>query len=148
MCRTCELIRRRDDGEAPLWDAIARYDGWDLVHSYNTSLEGWLVLVLRRHAESVADLTTDEAVELGLLVQRVSAALIAVTGCAKTYIAQFAEHPLHPHVHVHVVPRPVDIADDVGPKVFRRLGVPEPERVDEERMMELALSLRMTMKVQ
>lgn len=46
---SCELIKRRDDGLAPLWDAIVRTEGWDLAHAYNTSLEGWLVLVARRH---------------------------------------------------------------------------------------------------
>jgi hypothetical protein len=47
---TCELIARQDAGIAPPWDAILRTDYWDIVHAYNTSLPGWLVLVLRRHA--------------------------------------------------------------------------------------------------
>jgi len=142
-CRTCELIERRDRGGAPTWDSIVRFSGWDLVHSYDTSLEGWLVLVARRHIESLADLTDGEAAELGSLIRRVSAAQIDVTGCVKTYVAQFAEHPQHPHVHVHVVARSADLPDaDIGPNVFRRLGVPVGERVGEDRMTALALALR------
>ena len=44
----CELLAARDRGEAPDWDCIARTPQWDVVHSNNTSLPGWLVLVLRR----------------------------------------------------------------------------------------------------
>jgi RimJ/RimL family protein N-acetyltransferase/diadenosine tetraphosphate (Ap4A) HIT family hydrolase len=142
-CRTCELVRRRDQGEAPVWDCILRTDGWDLVHAYDTSLAGWMVLVLRRHATSVAALTEPEAVELGRLVRAVSVALEDVTGCLKTYVVQFAEHPLHPHVHVHVIPRRPDLAAaEIGPGIFARLGVPEAERVAQPRLNQIAEALR------
>lgn len=142
-CRTCELVRRRDDGEAPLWDRIVRTPSWDVVHCDGTSLEGWIVLALRRHAPALGDLTDAEADELGPLVRDVSQAVAAVTGCAKTYVAQFAEHPLHPHVHVHVIPRAADIDDaEKGPGIFARLGQPEEEWVPEARRDELALALR------
>ncbi|MEM9566104.1 MAG: HIT family protein, partial [Actinomycetota bacterium] len=138
-CKTCALVRRRDDGSAPPWDSILRTPGWDLVHSYNTALEGWLVLVARRHRTALAELTDDEADELGPLIRRVSIALHEVTGCAKTYVAQFAEHPDHRHVHVHVVPRATDHpADALGPNVFRLIGDGIAEPVGEERMDELA----------
>jgi diadenosine tetraphosphate (Ap4A) HIT family hydrolase len=142
-CRTCELLERRDRGEAPDWDAIVRTDAWDVVHCDSTSLLGWIVLVLRRHVAAVADLTDDEAVELGPLVRRVSRALHDLWGCEKTYIVQFAEHPAHRHVHVHVIPRSTDLDEDRrGPGVFRFLGVPEAERVSEEDMDAFAVSLR------
>lgn len=143
LCLTCELAERRDAALAPVWDSILRTAGWDLVHSYNTSHEGWLVLVARRHITSLADLLHDEAAELGPLVQRVSAALAQVTGCEKTYLAQFAESPDHRHVHIHVVARPKDLGSDlIGPGIFKLLGVDEPQRVTEKRMNELALALR------
>ncbi len=56
-CRTCELIGRRDSGEAPPWDRIVRTLGWDVAHAYGTSVEGWMVLVVRRHITAVAELT-------------------------------------------------------------------------------------------
>jgi diadenosine tetraphosphate (Ap4A) HIT family hydrolase len=142
-CRTCELTHRRDEGGAPAWDSILRTAGWDVVHAYDTSIAGWLVLVLRRHVTSIAALTDAEAVELGRLVRGVSVALEQVTGCVKTYVVQFAEHPLHPHVHVHVIPRPADLsAAEIGPGIFTRLGVPEAERVSQEQMNQVAEALR------
>ena len=141
-CMTCALVARRDAGEAPPWDAIYRGAAWDVVHSYNTSLPGWLVLVARRHIAALDELTDEEAVELGLLIRRASVALKAVTGCAKTYVIQFAEAAEHPHVHFHVVPRMADMPDDrrsLG--VFGYLGVPEAERVPEEAMNAVAAAV-------
>jgi diadenosine tetraphosphate (Ap4A) HIT family hydrolase len=142
-CLTCQLLARRDAGEAPLWDCIYRAKYWDVVHSYNTSLPGWLVLVARRHIEAIAETTEDEAIELGQLQRRVSIALQQVTGCPKTYVVQFAEAKEHPHVHFHVIPRMADLPDDKrGPKVFDYLGVPEEQRVCEAGMNELAHRIR------
>jgi diadenosine tetraphosphate (Ap4A) HIT family hydrolase len=142
-CMSCQLIRRRDDGTAPPWDAIVRTEGWDLAHAYDASLEGWLVLVARRHLTALSQMTDAEAQELGLLIARVSAALEAATGGERTYIAQFAEHPDHRHVHVHVIPRAADLpGDQRGPRIFSRLGVNDTERVSETLMNNLAARLR------
>ena len=143
QCQTCELVARRDRGEAPPWDAIYRSQYWDVVHSFNTSLEGWLVLVARRHIAAIDEMSDEEAVELGRLIRRVSLALKETTGCVKTYVVQFAEAAGHPHVHFHVVPRMADQPDDRrGPNIFRYLGVADEERVSEARMNELAAQVR------
>jgi diadenosine tetraphosphate (Ap4A) HIT family hydrolase len=106
-CLTCDLVRRRDAGDAPLWDNIHRTAHWDVVHSYNTSLPGWLVLVARRHVAAIDELTE------------------------------------HPHVHFHVIPRmAAQPADRRGPRVFAYLGVPDEERVSEERMNAIAVEVR------
>jgi diadenosine tetraphosphate (Ap4A) HIT family hydrolase len=126
-CHTCLLTARRDAGEAPPWDHILRTPSWDLAHAFSTSVEGWLVLVARRHITAVADLTDEEAVSLGPLIKQVSAALHEVVGCEKTYVVQFAEHPQHPHVRVHVIARALDLdSSAVGPGIFSRMGVPRP----------------------
>ncbi len=138
-CRTCELVARRDAGGAPPWDAILRTSAWDVVHAYGTALEGWLVLATRRHITAVADMDGTEAGELGPLVQRVSRALQEELGCTKTYVAQFAEDPRHPHVHFHVIPRRADQpAEWKGPRIFSQLGVAEELCVPESRMNEIA----------
>lgn len=138
-CETCRRLIARSQGTAPVWDAIYRTNFWDVVHSYNTSLPGWLVLIAHRHIEALADLTPPEALELGLLIQRVSYALQAVTGCVKTYVIQFAEAAEHPHVHFHIVPRMREQPHERrGPHIFGYLGVAEHERVDEATMNELA----------
>lgn len=138
-CLTCELIARRDRGEAPAWDSIHRSKSWDLVHAFNTSLPGWLALVARRHIEAIDELTEEEAAELGVLLRLASAALREITGCVKTYVMQFAEAEGHGHVHFHVVPRMADQpAERRSVGIFGYLGVPEEERVSEERMNEIA----------
>jgi diadenosine tetraphosphate (Ap4A) HIT family hydrolase len=142
-CYTCELVARRDAGQAPLWDAILRTQYWDVVHSYNTSLRGWLVLVARRHMAAIAEMTEAEAVELGSLMRRVSLALQEVTGCVKTYVIQFAEHPDHPHVHFHIVPRLMDHPEARrSTNIFSYLGVAPEERVSEATMNEVAVLVR------
>jgi diadenosine tetraphosphate (Ap4A) HIT family hydrolase len=142
-CKTCELIARRDAGIAPLWDCIYRTPFWDVVHSYNSALPGWLVLVARRHITAVDALTDEEAAELGRLLQRTSRALKDITGCQKTYVMQFAEMAEHPHVHFHVVPRRADLPENRrSTKIFGYLGVSEEERVPEEVMNEIGLRVR------
>ena len=142
-CRTCELIVRRDANSAPLWDCIYRTPLWDVVHSYDTALPGWLVLVARRHIESLDQLTDPEAVELGQLIHRTSFALKEVTGCVKTYVIQFAEKPEHSHVHFHIIPRMADQPENRHSiQVFGYLGVPEEERVSQEVMNIIAAKVR------
>jgi diadenosine tetraphosphate (Ap4A) HIT family hydrolase len=142
-CKTCELIARRDAGNAPLWDCIYRTQFWDVVHSYNTALPGWLVLVLRRHIEAIDALTNEEAAELGILLRRTSLALRENTGCVKTYVMQFAEMAEHPHVHFHVVPRMADLPEERrSTKIFGYLGVSEEARVSEELMNDIAAKLQ------
>jgi diadenosine tetraphosphate (Ap4A) HIT family hydrolase len=142
-CRTCELVARRNQGAAPPWDAVLRTAHWDVVHAFGTDVEGWMVLVTRRHIASVAEMTDDEAAEFGPLLLRVSTALGEAVGCERTYVAQFAEAEGHHHVHVHVVPRMPDQPDEAkGPRVFSRLGLPDDRCVPEARMNELATRLR------
>ena len=142
-CRTCSLGARRDSGDAPPWDSIVRTRAWDVVHAFGSSVVGWTVLVARRHITALADRTDEEALDLGPLIRNVSRALHQITGCRKTYVVQFPEHPDHPHVHVHVIPRPVDLPDELqGPGIFRQLGVQEGQGVPEVRMNEVALRLR------
>ena len=121
------------------WDCIQRTASWDVVHAFGTSLEGWTVLVVRRHISSPPELSIDEAAELGALIQSVSRAIETVTGCEKTYVVQFAEHPDHPHVHVHLIPRQADLAADLrGPGVSRLQGVDDETRVTDRRMNEIS----------
>ena len=147
-CHTCELAARRERGEAPLWDSIYQTEHWQVAHAYNTSLPGWLVLVLRRHLTALAELTEAEALELGRLIRHVSLALHEAVGCAKTYVMQFAEQEEHRHVHVHVVPRMADQPPEVrGPRIFAYLGVAPEERLDEQAMDELARRLRQHLRL-
>ena len=114
-----------------------------MAHAVGTALPGWLVLVPRRHVTAIAELTDDEAAGLGAWQVRLSRALHAVTGCAKTYVVQFAEAHGFGHVHFHVVPRMPGMPEELrGPRVFQLLGREAPDSVPPERMDEIAVALR------
>jgi len=142
-CKSCELVARRDAGTAPLWDCIYRTQYWDVAHCYGTTLPGWLVLIVHRHIPSIDELTEAEANELGQLLRLTSAALKAVTGCVKTYVLQFAEHPEHPHVHFHVIPRMAGLPEDRrSTNIFSYFGASEGEQVSEEEMNAIGFKVR------
>lgn len=142
-CHTCELIKQRDNGDAPLWDSIYRTTSWDVVHSYDTALLGWIVLVSRRHIDAISQMTENEAIELGKLIHQVSLILEEVTDCIKTYVIQFAESLQHPHVHFHIVPRMADQPlERKSVNIFKYLGVEDSERISKEDMNVLAMQMR------
>ena len=105
-------------------------------------------LVVRRHMTAVADMTEDEAAELGPLVKEVSRVVQEVVDCDKTYVVQFAEHQDHRHVHVHVIPRARDLPHEYqGPRVFSLLGVPDDLAVSAERMTAIAQQLDVQLQI-
>ena len=98
---------------------------WRVEHGHPVAVSGWLVLVLRRHARALHELTTAEADALGHWLPRLATALHAVTGCELEYVMQFAEGDGFHHVHFHVVARAPDWPADLrGRRVFAALGVP------------------------
>jgi diadenosine tetraphosphate (Ap4A) HIT family hydrolase len=140
-CYTCRV--NADLSSLPARDLIGVDGWWRVGHAFGTSLPGWLVLVPRRHVTRIADLTDAEAVRLGVWQVSLSRALEVVTGCTKTYIAQFAEAPGHHHVHLHVVPRQADLAEDLlGPGIFSLLGKTGDDALSAADMDALALDLR------
>lgn len=141
-CDSCIRIATRDAGTAPSWDNVHRTSGWDVAHCYDTSLLGWTVLITRRHITSIDQLTADEAQQLGELLRNVSIVLKAELGCEKTYVMQFAEHPRHPHVHFHVVPRAADLPEEhLSTNIFTCLGVPAEQRVPDAQMVALGQAM-------
>ncbi|MEH1164046.1 HIT family protein [Micromonospora sp. CPCC 205539] len=140
-CYSCRTNERVDT--LPPREVVAVDEHWRIAHAFDSALPGWLVLVPRRHVASIADLTDAEAASLGTWQVRLSRALRTVTGCAKTYVAQFAEEEGFAHVHFHVVPRMADQpADRRGPRVFAYLDAPPDQRVDEQQRDDLAVALR------
>ncbi|MDR7276573.1 HIT family protein [Catenuloplanes atrovinosus] len=127
----------------PPRELVGADERWRVAHAFDSALPGWLVLVPRRHVESIAELTDAEAAGLGVWQVRLSRALRAVTGCAKTYLVQFAEKEGFAHVHFHVVPRMPDVPEDRrGPRVFGYLGAPEDQRVSVQEQDVIATALR------
>jgi diadenosine tetraphosphate (Ap4A) HIT family hydrolase len=139
-CYSC--ARNAELSQLPPRESVACDDHWRVAHAFNTALPGWLVLIPRRHVTAIAQLTDTEAVALGRWQVRLSRALAAVTGCAKIYVAQFAEGEGFAHVHFHLVPRRPDMpAEQRGPRVFGLLGPTGGAHVNEQDRDDIALAL-------
>jgi diadenosine tetraphosphate (Ap4A) HIT family hydrolase len=103
---------------------------WLVEHAYPVGLLGWMVLVLRRHAGALHELTPEEFRELGDLQAALVPALRALTACEKEYVACFAEAPGFRHVHVHVVPVPAALPASLrGARVMTLLAEGEAASV-------------------
>jgi diadenosine tetraphosphate (Ap4A) HIT family hydrolase len=76
-------------------------------HAYPTQLLGWLVIVLRRHAEALHELTRDELLELASIQYDVIAELYAALHCQKEYLACYAELAHFQHIHSMSYPSPL-----------------------------------------
>ena len=139
-CYSCQ--GNADVDQLPFRDRIAVDEFWRVAHAFDSALPGWLVLLPRRHVTTIAELTDAEAASLGMWQVRLSQALRMVTNCVKTYVAQFAEAEGFAHVHFHIVPRPVDLADELrGPRVFGLLGAGDRPQVGDAAMDKLAAEL-------
>ena len=128
-CTTCRAIA----GEVVLTNGprLEVDEYWRVEHCHPVAIEGWLVLVLRRHARSLHELTELESAALGHWLSVLPKALHAVTGSELEYVMQFAEGDGFHHVHVHLVARaPEWPADWRGPRVFAAFGVDDPVSAD------------------
>ncbi|MEU6036957.1 HIT family protein [Actinomadura sp. NPDC047616] len=140
-CLICDENARL--GSLPPREHLASDQYWRVAHAFGTGLRGWLVLVPLRHVTAIAELTDAEAAGLGQWQVRLSRALHAATGCAKTYVAQFAEAEGFSHVHFHIVPRMRDLAAELrGPKVFALLSQSEGRVLSESQRDEIAADIR------
>jgi diadenosine tetraphosphate (Ap4A) HIT family hydrolase len=140
-CRPCEIQRGIDT--APVSERIYWDGTWRIAHALDSALPGWLVLIPARHVLSLCELDAVETASLGPLLAAASRALVTVTGCAKTYLASFAEKDGFAHLHVHLIPRAPDLdAAMRGPGIFAYLGGPAGARVPAPDRERLALALR------
>ncbi|GAB2707803.1 HIT family protein [Kitasatospora kifunensis] len=143
-CYSCSQTALLPD--LPPRESVAVDENWRVAHAFGTGLLGWLVLVPRRHVTTIAELTAQEAAALGGWQVRLSQALTEVTGCSKTYLAQFSEAPGFSHLHFHLVPRPAELDPQLrGPGVFALLGNPAHPEPDTEAMDEVARRLRVSL---
>ena len=105
-------------------------DFWLLEHAYPTALKGWLVVVLKRHAEALHELTPAEFAELGAIQARATRLLFELLDCEKEYALCLAEAEHFKHIHVHLVPKPRDLPDEFkATRVFALLKVALEEAV-------------------
>ena len=107
-----------------------------MEHAYPVQMTGWLVIVLKRHAEALHELTADEFAELGALLSRLTRFLFEELHCEKEYISCYAEMEHFRHIHVHVFARPPDLPDELkGGKSFALLKVAPEEAVPADKIV-------------
>ncbi|MCF3962308.1 HIT family protein [Streptomyces fuscigenes] len=140
-CYACGREAEFDD--LPPRERVAHDQYWRVAHALDTPVPGWLVLLPRRHVAAVHDLTDAEAAALGVWQVGLSRALRSTTGCAKTYVVQFAEAEGFAHVHFHIVPRMADLRPEHrGPGIFDLLRRPGRRHVTAEEADRTAHALR------
>ena len=124
-CRTCQA----ETGEVSLTNAprLVETTHWRIERVHPCSIPGWMVVVLRRHAAAIHELSETEWTDLTTLLRALSLAMREVLAAEKEYVIQFAEAAGHAHVHFHVVARTADWpVSQTGPRVFDALRDGEP----------------------
>ena len=127
-CLSCRSI----SGEKRISPGPTIYEGtyWLVEHAYPTSLQGWLVIVLKRHAEALHELSKEEFAELAEIQYRLAQIMRQDTQVEKEYMACFAEGSGFNHIHIHFVAKPKDLPAELkGPAVFKVLQVDEAHAV-------------------
>lgn len=97
---------------------------WRLVVIRNQNLLGKCMLVLRRHAESVSDLSADEWSELQAEIAEATALLDRAFGPDHFNFA-FLQN-IDAHVHLHVIPRYAS-AREFGGRTYVDEDFPGPQ---------------------
>ena len=116
-CLSCRSL----SGEQRISPGPFIYEGthWVIDHAYPTQLRGWLVLVLKRHAEALHELSDEEFAEMADLQRRVTRMLRQEFDCTKEYTICLAEAEGFAHIHIHMVPRPRDLPEHLkGQHIF------------------------------
>ena len=135
-CLACELA----EGRRPLpGGRIFASAHWLVEHSVGPLGLGCLIVKPRRHVTSVADLQSDEAGELGPLLQKASAVARDLVAADQVYNCMWSHAGGVPG-HIHFVVQPVTI-DQMqsfgcyGPSLqvamFTSGAAPDPEAVEQ-----------------
>ena len=122
---------------------------WYVEHAYPVRMVGWLVLVLKRHAEALHELSMEEFAELGVLQGVVAKLLYSEMGCQKEYTMCFGEADHFNHVHVHMVAKSHDLPHELqGARIFSMLTAGEGEPLPPEEIADFCTHLRSKLKME
>ncbi len=128
VCLTC----KSNSGEQRISPGPTIYEGkyWLVEHAYPVKRVGWLVIVLKRHAEALHDLSLEEFAELGGLLALTTHFLSEELHNQKEYISCYGEAEGFPHIHFHVFAKPADLPEELkGGKSFSLLKVSREDAV-------------------
>ena len=133
-CLACELIAQPDSLPG---GRIHETAGWSVEHCVGPLGVGTLIVKPFRHCIHLADLTEQEARELGPLLRQVAACVEQLSAADQTYVCLWSHAGWTP-VHIHFVVQPVKNSDrerfsGPGPSLqaamFARREQPPPEEV-------------------
>jgi diadenosine tetraphosphate (Ap4A) HIT family hydrolase len=140
-CWTC----KSNAGEQRISPGPTIFEGqyWLVEHAYPVKTIGWLVIVLKRHAEALHELTTEEFTELAQIQAKLTKALFEELHREKEYISCYAEAEHFYHIHFHVFAKPPDLPDELkGGKSFALLKVKPEEAVPPDEIIEFCELLK------
>ena len=88
-CWTC----KSNTGEKRISPGPTIFEGnyWLAEHAYPVQIIGWLVIVLKRHAEALHELTLEEFAELAQIQAKLVRLLHEELPCEKEYVSYYAE---------------------------------------------------------
>jgi diadenosine tetraphosphate (Ap4A) HIT family hydrolase len=127
-CWTC----KSNSGEKRISPGPTIYEGnyWLVEHAYPVKVVGWLVVVLKRHAEALHELRVEEFAELALIQAKAIYALHEELNPEKEYVSCYAEMEHFRHIHFHVFAKPSDLPEELkGGHSFALLKVTPEEAI-------------------
>jgi diadenosine tetraphosphate (Ap4A) HIT family hydrolase len=140
-CYSCRAV----SGEERISPGPIIYAGgyWLVEHAYPSAHTGWLVIVLRRHAEALHELSDAEFDELARIQARLTRLLHQELGSEKEYLAFYAEMEHFRHVHLHMVAKTPGWPEHLlGTKSFALLKVSAAEAIPPEEIRAFCERLR------
>ena len=116
-CSMCEEVAGRI---VPPGGVVYRNEWWEVGHHPGQETDpGELIVKLRRHAESLAELTSEEAAAMGPVLRAAVAAVERVVRPERVYVASYGERLRH--VHFFLLPRTTSLpAGHVTSDLYRR----------------------------
>lgn len=97
---------------------------WNIEHAYPSGVLGWLVIVLKRHCESLHELSKEEFVELHVIQKKIIVELHKYLNTKKEYVVCFSEGEHFNHIHFHIIPKTEEFLDEnKGVNVFKLLKI-------------------------
>jgi diadenosine tetraphosphate (Ap4A) HIT family hydrolase len=127
-CWTC----KSNSGEKRISPGPTIFKGnyWLVEHAYPVKTVGWIVIVLKRHAEALHEIAAEEFIELAQVQSRLIPLLFKELHCEKEYVSCYAEMEHFRHIHVHVFAKPPSLPDELkGGGSFTLLKVTPEEAV-------------------
>lgn len=123
-------------------DVVAELSSGKVHLQNDADYKGYCILVFRRHAVEIHELTAQERHDWIEDIARIGSAITQVCAPAKLNVSMLGN--LCPHLHCHVMPRTIGDPEWVGPPAFRSTDQRTP--LSPEEFDALARALKTALK--